>query len=86
MIWPSLEAHLAALKEFAPTEAHWRVIRFIREWHADHAAAPSARDGAAFMKARHAPQKYLYTLFPYGYVQQACYFAGIKQPHAWSTG
>ena len=86
MIWPSLEAQLAALEEFAPTEAHWRVIRFIRERHADHAAAPSARDGAAFMTGIQAPPIFLYRLFHDGYAQQACNFADMKQPHAWSTG
>ncbi|HDK03426.1 MAG TPA: sulfite reductase subunit gamma, partial [Gammaproteobacteria bacterium] len=29
---------------------------------------------------------YLFTLFPYGYVKQACKLAGMRRPRAWSSG
>jgi len=31
-------------------------------------------------------KKIIFTLFPYGYVKQACKIAGMKRPRAWSTG
>jgi len=31
-------------------------------------------------------KQYLFKLFPYGYVKQACKIAGMQRPRAWSTG
>ncbi|MEO1941218.1 MAG: TusE/DsrC/DsvC family sulfur relay protein, partial [Candidatus Thioglobus sp.] len=28
----------------------------------------------------------LFSLFPYGYVQQACKISGMRRPRGWSTG
>jgi len=81
-----IAVQLARQEKISLTQEHWQVIGFIRDWHADHGVAPSARDVAAFMKAIKAPRNFLYTLFPYGYVQQACKIAGMKKPRSWSTG
>lgn len=82
----AIAARLAAQQDIVLGEDHWRIIWFIREWYAEHGLAPSARDAALFVKKINAPRNFLYSLFPYGYVQQACKIAGMKKPHAWSTG
>lgn len=76
----------AAQEDIMLTEEHWQVIRFIRDWHAEHGVAPSSRDAVLYMKRSGAPRNRLFELFPYGYVQQACKIAGMKKPRSWSTG
>ena len=69
---------------------HWQVLRFMRDYYDAHQVAADARFTIKFMaeemgygrKARN----YLFQLFPYGYVQQACKIAGMKRPRGWSTG
>lgn len=78
--------HLAAAEQIDLTDEHWAVVRFMRDWHAEHGVAPSARDVMAFLKKGGAPRNRLFELFPYGYVQQACKIAGMIKPRAWSTG
>lgn len=70
----------AADEEILLTDDHWRVVRFIREWHGEHGVAPSSRDVDIFLKGNGAPRNFLYELFPCGYVQQACKIAGMKSP------
>ena len=82
---PIAEA-LAAEESIALTDDHWRVIRFMRDWFAEHGVAPSTRDVDLFLKGIEAPRNFLFRLFPYGYVQQACKIAGMKKPRSWSTG
>lgn len=77
---------LAREEQITLTEDHWRIVRFIRDWHAEHGVAPSSRDIKLFLKDLKAPRNFLYDLFPYGYVQQACKIAGMKKPRSWSTG
>ena len=85
--WTEEIAEIFATEEqIALTEDHWRVIRFIRQWHNEHGMAPSSRDVNLFMKGIGEPRNALYGLFPYGYVQQACKIAGMKKPRSWSTG
>jgi len=31
-------------------------------------------------------KQFLFKLFPYGYVKQACKIAGMQRPRGWSTG
>jgi TusE/DsrC/DsvC family sulfur relay protein len=82
----AIAAQLAAGQNIDLSEDHWRIIWFIREWYGEHGLAPSARDAAHFIKEINAPKNFLYSLFPYGYVGQACKIAGMKKPRAWSTG
>jgi TusE/DsrC/DsvC family sulfur relay protein len=67
---------------------HWFVIRFMREYQAEHRLSPDARHAMKHLEQRHPGQgrKRLFELFPYGYVAQACRVAGMKRPRAWSTG
>jgi len=72
-------------------EEHWAVVDFMRAYLDEHAIAPDARFVFAFLAERHgetakAGRRRFFELFPYGYVQQACKIAGMRQPKAWSTG
>lgn len=72
------------------TDDHWKVIRFIREYYDENFVAIDARFVIKFLaedmgKGGEA-RSYLYELFPYGYMQQACKIAGMRRPRAWSTG
>ncbi|HEY9080461.1 TusE/DsrC/DsvC family sulfur relay protein [Magnetovibrio sp.] len=77
---------LAAAEDLVLTDEHWSVIRYVRDWHAEHGVAPSGRDVIQFMKSQGASRNRLFELFPYGYVQQTCKIAGMIKPRSWSTG
>jgi TusE/DsrC/DsvC family sulfur relay protein len=73
------------------TDAHWAVVRFMRDFLAEHGVAADARFVFRFLEARGAKgaapgREQFFQLFPYGYVSQACKIAGMRQPRAWSTG
>lgn len=67
---------------------HWDVIRFMREFYAEHRVPADARFVIRHLDSRYPRQgrKRLFELFPYGYVGQACKVAGMKRPRGWSTG
>jgi tRNA 2-thiouridine synthesizing protein E len=81
---------LARAERIDLSEAHWAVIRFMREYYERHQIAPDARHVmkhlAEFKGAGKAGRNDLFVLFPYGYVKQACKIAGMRRPRAWSTG
>jgi len=78
---------LARREGITITESHWQVIRFMREYYAQHQIAPDARFVLKFLaQTRGAERNELFRLFPYGYVKQACKIAGMRKPRAWSTG
>ena len=62
----------------------WMVVRFIREYYETNQTVPEARFALKAMQAElgkeRASRKYLYSLFPYGYGQQACKIAGMRKP------
>jgi len=89
--WDEAAARQLAQQEgVSLSDEHWQVIGFMRRYYEEHRIAADARFVIKFMaeemglgrKARN----YLFKLFPYGYVQQACKIAGMKRPRAWSTG
>lgn len=89
--WDETAAQQLAQQEgVSLNEEHWQVIGFMRRYYEEHQIAADARFVIKFMaeemglgrKARN----YLFQLFPYGYVQQACKIAGMKRPRGWSTG
>jgi len=89
--WSEALAEALAREEgIALSEAHWAVIRFIREWYAARRIAPDARHVikhlAAWRGEKSEGRNELFRLFPYGYVKQACRIAGMRKPRAWSTG
>lgn len=90
--WSDAVAEAIARKlEVGLTDDHWAVIRFMREFLAEHGVAADARFVMRFLDERAAAagitgRDLLFRLFPYGYVGQACKIAGMRQPRAWSTG
>jgi len=86
----NVAAELAQRENIALTDAHWKVLRFMREYLAEHQIIPDARFVIRYMArelgARERARDLLFELFPYGYVKQACKIAGMRRPRAWSTG
>jgi tRNA 2-thiouridine synthesizing protein E len=70
------------------TDDHWTVIRFMRDYYAEHQVAADARHVIKHLAENSGSdsRNRLFELFPYGYVAQACKIAGMKRPRAWSTG
>ena len=81
---------LAADEDIDLTDEHWRVLRFMRDYHAEHGIAADARFVIRFIAEelgyKDLARTRLFELFPYGYVKQACKIAGMQRPRAWSTG
>jgi tRNA 2-thiouridine synthesizing protein E len=65
-------------------EAHWEIIRFMRNYFAEHGMAPNLRILTKLLKAElgeeKADKKYLFDLFPYGPAKQAARYAGMPKP------
>lgn len=79
---------LAEAENIEMNEDHWDVVRFMRSYYEEHQVAADARFVIKHLAERMGKdaQKYLFVLFPYGYVKQACKIAGMRRPRAWSTG
>lgn len=86
----SVAEQLAASEEISLTDEHWQVVKFMRDYYDAHQVAADARFTIKFMAEEmgygRQARNYLFRLFPYGYVQQACKIAGMKRPRGWSTG
>tara|TARA_B110000014_G_scaffold258727_1_gene245323 strand:- start:769 stop:1098 length:330 start_codon:yes stop_codon:yes gene_type:complete len=63
---------------------HWKVIEMIREQYDKSMRVPELRHTLKFIKSNmgenKATRKFIYQLFPYGYGQQGCLLAGMRQP------
>lgn len=59
------------------TDAHWAVIRFIREHYLQNQSAPMVR---SICKSTGVPLKQIYELFPGGPAKGACKLAGLPKP------
>jgi tRNA 2-thiouridine synthesizing protein E len=82
-----IAVELARREGIALTDAHWAVIRFMRDYYEQRHIAPDARFVLKHLaETRGADRNELFRLFPYGYVKQACKIAGMRKPRAWSTG
>jgi tRNA 2-thiouridine synthesizing protein E len=82
-----IAVELALREGIALTDAHWAVIRFMRDYYEQRHIAPDARFVLKHLaETRGADRNELFRLFPYGYVKQACKIAGMRKPRAWSTG
>jgi tRNA 2-thiouridine synthesizing protein E len=73
------------------TEEHLPIFHFIREHHAEHQTTPDVREATHYIVAtkgleKKVAKKYLFKLFPHGYMQQGCQLAGIRRPTAWCVG
>lgn len=87
----ALASSLAADEGLELTDAHWQVLRFMRDYWQLNRVAPDVRHVTRHLAEKHGFNKktakqQLFRLFPYGYVRQACKIAGMQRPRAWSTG
>ena len=83
--WSLDVAHfMAEQEEITMNDHHWVVVNFVREFFEFRQTVPEARFALKAMKEELgkdlATRKYLYSLFPYGYGQQACKIAGMRMP------
>ncbi|GAB2886718.1 TusE/DsrC/DsvC family sulfur relay protein [Nocardioides pacificus] len=60
------------------TEAHWKVLRFLREDHAAQGETPTLRRVSV---TGGIPTKELFALFPKKPARKMAYIAGLPKPH-----
>jgi len=86
----ALAEKLARQERIVLSDAHWAVIRYVRQYYEERGIIPDARHVikqlAAYRGEASEGRNELFRLFPYGYVKQACRIAGMRRPRAWSTG
>ncbi|MCP4391250.1 MAG: TusE/DsrC/DsvC family sulfur relay protein [Gammaproteobacteria bacterium] len=88
---PQLAHELAHEESLELGEDHWAILRFVRDYYAEHGITPDIRHAARYFAEQAGLDKKqgkarIFELFPYGYVKQTCKIAGMKRPRAWSTG
>lgn len=74
---------IAQMESIVLTEAHWSVIRFLRDHYAQYGTSRHARMLTSALEEKFQIQgglKYLYTLFPDGPVSQGARIAGVPVP------
>ena len=74
---------IAAAEGIALTDAHWEVIRYLRDEYREHGQTPNFRNLLKAIAASVHPgadSKYLYDLFPAGPARQAVKIAGLPKP------
>ncbi|WP_434137789.1 sulfurtransferase TusE [Photobacterium leiognathi] len=75
---------LAADEDIELSEAHWEVIRFVREFYLEFNTSPAIRMLVKAMAKQYGEEKgnsrYLYRLFPKGPAKQATKLAGLPKP------
>ena len=80
----SIAEEFSMPKGSALTKEQWNLIHIIREYYYDNGSVPELRKILKQLKAQLGPEKatrkYVYALFPYGYGQQGCKIAGMRQP------
>ena len=85
-----ISEHLAQREGIKLNEEYWKIIMCMRDYYDDKKVAPGPRLIKKFIAKELGYGKeagsYLFKLFPYGYVKQACKIAGMKRPRGWSTG
>jgi tRNA 2-thiouridine synthesizing protein E len=65
------------------TDAHWEVIRYLRDYYLEHGPPESGREMSDALDDRFAERggrKYLRRLFPQGPVAQGMHIAGLQVP------
>jgi len=66
------------------TDAHWEVIRFVRDFYLEFNTSPAVRMLVKAMEKAHGPEKgnskYLFKLFRQGPAKQATKLAGLPKP------
>ncbi len=82
---------LAKSESIEIDDDYWKVFDFMRFYYNENGVAPDVRHTTKQMVAdfgvgKKAAKAKLFTMFPYGYVKQACKVSGMKRPRGWSTG
>ena len=74
---------IAAAEGIALSEAHWEVIRYLRDEFQANGHTPNFRNMLKGFQAirPEADSKYLYDLFPIGPAKQGAKVAGLPQPY-----
>ncbi|MGY0146641.1 sulfurtransferase TusE [Edwardsiella tarda] len=83
--WSEALAELLAQQEgITLSEAHWEVVRFVREFYQTFNTSPAIRMLVKAMTQKYGEEKgnsrYLYRLFPKGPAKQATKIAGLPKP------
>ena len=74
---------IAAAENIELTEAHWKVVAWLRDQHREHGHTPNFRNMLKAIADDVLPgcdSKTLYDLFPIGPAKQGCKVAGLPQP------
>ena len=75
---------IAKNDDFELTDAHWEVIKFVRQFYLTYNTSPAIRALTKAMKAEFGEEKassrYLFKLFPDGPAKQATKYAGLPKP------
>ncbi|WP_279156695.1 sulfurtransferase TusE [Obesumbacterium proteus] len=83
--WSEVLVPLLAMEEgIELSEAHWEVVRFVREFYLEFNTSPAIRMLVKAMTQKYGEEKgnsrYLYRLFPKGPAKQATKLAGLPKP------
>ncbi|MDC9714508.1 MAG: TusE/DsrC/DsvC family sulfur relay protein [Gammaproteobacteria bacterium] len=90
--WQSdVAIELAKKEKLELNDQHWLVLNLMRDFYNENGVAPDVRHifkqlGVDLGIGKKEAKARLFSLFPYGYVQQACKIAGMRRPRGWSTG
>lgn len=75
---------IADHEEITMSDDHWAVVNFVREYYEVNQSVPEFRKALKSLIETLGPEKatrkYIYSLYPYGYGQQACKIAGMRKP------
>jgi TusE/DsrC/DsvC family sulfur relay protein len=75
---------MAAQDGLTLTDAHWEIIKFLREYFMKFQIAPMikilVKEIGKAMGPEKGNTKFLYELFPAGPAKQACRYAGLPKP------
>ena len=76
--------HIAGGEHMEMCADRWVVVNFVRDYYEQNQSVPEARRVLKALAEQlgkdKATRKFLYSLFPYGYGQQACKIAGMRKP------
>jgi len=87
LLEPSMDddvvAMIAAAEGIELTDAHWEVVRYLRDEYQANGHTPNFRNMLKGFQAirPEADSKYLYDLFPIGPAKQGAKVAGLPQPY-----
>lgn len=79
-----LAREIALEEEIVLGVVHWHIISFIRQYYDSNQSVAETRTLLKHLNTtlgkERSTRRYLYSLFPYGYGQQACKIAGMRKP------